>query len=79
MFASAKPVSAPVSIDQPDFGGESLEGVSGGVVEAFTPELREKMVRMEKEVQILRRRVETAESAAQEGGKGSSESQLHST
>ena len=37
-------------------------------MEAFTPALREKMMRLEKENQILRRRVETAESASSEPG-----------
>ncbi len=40
-------------LDSPDAGGHSL-----GLLEAFTPELREKMVRLEKENQILLRRIE---------------------
>lgn len=67
MFSSAKPIEHSAPFSEPDFGGEVVGG-AGGVVEAFTPELREKMMRMEKEIQILRRRVEAAESAAQEGG-----------
>ena len=65
MFSSAtKPLESPTtSFNEPDMGGAGV-----GVVEAFTPEMREKMVRMEKEIQILRRRVETAESASPEGG-----------
>ena len=50
--------------NEPDVGEE--EGV-GGVVEAFTPELREKMVRLEKENQILRKRLDSAESSPLEG------------
>lgn len=52
--------------DAPDIGG--VVGV-GGLTEAYTPEMREKMVRLEKENQILRRRVESAESAPQDAGK----------
>lgn len=50
--------------NEPDLG----LGGGEGLVEAFTPTLREKMVRLEKENQILRRRVETAESAPSESG-----------
>ena len=41
------------SLDQPDLGDV------GGLHEAFTPELREKMVKLEKENEILRRRLES--------------------
>ena len=55
----------PLGSDETDVGG--VVGV-GGLTEAFTPEMREKMVRLEKENQILRRRVESAESAPQDAG-----------
>lgn len=63
-------------------GSPTLEETGGGLVEAFTPELREKMVRLEKQNQLLWKRVESAESAAplraeeakgewaEEGGRG---------
>lgn len=44
-------------MEEPDHGI-----LGSGLVEAFTPEMREKMVRLEKENQLLWRRVETAES-----------------
>lgn len=56
----------PLGSDEPDIGGVVSVG---GLTEAFTPEMREKMVRLEKENQILRRRVESAESAPQDAGK----------
>ena len=50
------PFEASSSFDQPDLGG----GVSGlGLEEAFTPELKEKMVRLEKENEIMRRRLDS--------------------
>ena len=45
-------------VDTPDIGGHGL-----GLMEAFTPELREKMVRLEKENQIMRKRLETEAEA----------------
>ena len=46
-------------------GSPTLEDTDGGgLVEAFTPELKEKMVRLEKQNQLLWKRVESAESAA---------------
>ena len=51
----------PGSLDNPDFGS-SLN-------EAFTPEMREKMVRLEKENEILRRRLaDGGEMAVEVGG-----------
>ena len=50
----------PGSLDNPDLGS-SLN-------EVFTPEMREKMVRLEKENEILRRRL--AEGAVEVGGGG---------
>lgn len=44
----------PSSVDHPDFGDV------GGLQEVFTPELKEKMVKLEKENQILRRRLESS-------------------
>ena len=45
------------SLDQPDLGG-----VAGGLglEEAFTPELREKMTKLEKENEILKRRLDSS-------------------
>lgn len=57
---------SPTAFDSPDAG----VGVAGGVLEAFTPEMREKMVKLEKENQILHRRVDAAESAPQGGVSG---------
>ena len=55
------PFETSTSFDQPDLGG----GVSGlGLEEAYTPELREKMARLEKENEIMRRRLETSTSDA---------------
>ena len=58
MFASHShqdpaPVPPSPSLDHPDLGGGGL-----GWAEAFTPELREKMVRLEKENEILKQRLE---------------------
>lgn len=50
------PFESSSSFDQPDLGG----GVGGlGLEEAFTPELKEKMVRLEKENEIMRRRLDS--------------------
>ena len=51
-FQSSHAVPPSPSLDQPDAG-------SFGLLEAFTPELREKMARLEKENEILHRRLET--------------------
>ena len=57
------PFEASSSFDQPDIGG----GVGGlGLEEAFTPELKEKMVRLEKENEIMRRRLDSNLSEAVE-------------
>ena len=49
------PFESSSSFDQSDLGG----GVGGlGLEEAFTPELKEKMVRLEKENEIMRRRLD---------------------
>lgn len=59
--------SQPVDgFNEPDLGG------GRGLVEAFTPEMKEKMMRLEKQNQILRKRVENAESATpvESGGCG---------
>ena len=53
------------SYSEPDLG--DIGGVCG-LTEAYTPELREKMVRLDKENQILRKRLESVESAPLEGG-----------
>ena len=52
------------SFSEPDLGG-----VAGGVglVEAYTPELREKMVKLEKENQILRRRLDSSDTSYPSG------------
>lgn len=62
MFGShthSHPLSTPDSLtgDHPDLG------TSFGLMEAYTPELREKMVRLEKENEILKRRLETESEA----------------
>ena len=50
------PFESSGSFDHPDFEG----GAGGlGLEEAFTPEKREKMARLEKENEIMRRRLET--------------------
>ncbi len=66
MFASSSSKSKHVADPLGSFSEPDLGGVSGGVglVEAYTPELREKMVRLEKENQILRRRLENSESTS---------------
>ena len=63
MFAPAPsgrqraPFESSGSFEQPDLG----HGVSGlGLEEAFTPELREKMARLEKENEIMRRRLDSS-------------------
>ncbi len=55
MFSEPSQERVPL-LDQPDFGG-----VAGGLglQEAFTPELKEKMVKLEKENEILKRRLES--------------------
>lgn len=63
----SRPSGSPASSPDLGPGGGGGGGGVGGLMEAFTPDMREKMVRLEKENQILRRRVETAESATQEG------------
>ena len=62
MFASKSKLTVDPtdSFSEPDLGGL-------GLVEAYTPERRENMVRLEKENEILRKRLESAESAPQEG------------
>ena len=51
------PFETSGSFDQPDLGS----GVGGlGLEEAFTPELREKMARLEKENEIMRRRLDSS-------------------
>ena len=50
---SSHAVPPSPSLDQPDIGG------SFGLMEAFTPELRERMARLEKENEILHRRLES--------------------
>lgn len=71
MFSGSKgrPMESPTSFSEPDGGsggGGGGVGGMGGLMEAFTPEMREKMVKLEKENQILQRRVDAAESASQE-------------
>ena len=57
------PFEASSSFDQPDLGG----GVGGlGLEEAFTPELKEKMIRLEKENEIMRRRLDSSLSESVE-------------
>ena len=51
---SPSDVPASPSVDHPDLGGGGL-----GWAEVFTPELRAKIVRLEKENEILKRRLET--------------------
>ncbi len=51
-LATATP-QTPTGLDSPDMGGHGI-----GLLEAFTPELREKMARLDKENQILRKRLE---------------------
>jgi len=50
---SPSDVPASPSVDHPDLGGGGL-----GWAEVFTPELRAKIVRLEKENEILKRRLE---------------------
>ena len=57
MFAAPKPRRVG-SFSEPDVGGT----LGTGLEEAYTPELREKMVRLEKANQILRRRLDSTES-----------------
>ena len=52
----------PGTLDHPDLGVAFNE--------VFTPEMREKMVRLEKENEILRRRVAESDSSSQERGGG---------
>ena len=57
MFSqSSRSLEQTSLLDQPDYGG-----VAGGLglQEAFTPEMREKMVKLNKENEILKRRLET--------------------
>ncbi len=50
------PFETSSSFDQPELGG----GVGGlGLEEAYTPELKEKMIRLEKENEIMRRRLDS--------------------
>lgn len=57
------PFEASSSFDQQDLGG----GVGGlGLEEAFTPELKEKMIRLEKENEIMRRRLDSSLSESVE-------------
>lgn len=59
MFSGAggrAPGETSSSFNEPDLG-------LGGVIEAFTPEMREKVVKLEKENQILRRRLDSANAA----------------
>ena len=51
----------PGSLDHPDIGA-SLN-------EVFTPEMREKMVRLEKENEILQRRLAESDTVTREGGR----------
>ena len=63
----------PVAMFSSKLREESIDGslgggrLGGGLVEAFTPELKEKMVRLEKQKQLLWKRVEDAESVPEEG------------
>ena len=51
------PFESSSSFEPPDLGG----GVGGlGLEEAFTPEMREKMARLEKENEIMRRRLDSS-------------------
>ena len=63
-------MESPTSFSEPDGGAAGGVGGMGGLVEAFTPEMREKMVKLEKQNQILQRRVDAAESASREAGEG---------
>lgn len=56
----SEPAQEQTTLDQPDLGGGVSVGGGLGLNEAFTPELREKMVKLEKENEILKRRLENS-------------------